>query len=998
MSDTNIIDRNQNVVGGSIDTEASVLIDLNLDGNVDSGKMGIAEGASQLIFDMLTDISAKPGVYAIREAYSNAYDATKKTGDMSKPIEINIPDHSAQTVTVPGTDAFATRLAAAIGADKLLDDDSDTANVPMITITDHGCGMSADDLKSYFMMYGGSKKRGDYDMIGSKGLGCKAPIAVSPVFYVTTRQDGIECQATITRSDDGSSYNIIKSATDKGNGTTVSIPVLTDKILGDMTECVTTLIDCNYDANIIVNGIRKGIGKVFKNGMYDMGNVEVAQTSNGNPVSLHVFIPSHTIPLATVNGFVVVIGGYPYAVGDCDGFTTYYNDYVSHGYNTYRRSYGPGVNGMVFNVPVVIGEPGFLNFTPSRDEIKRDSAYDTFRNAVSSAIVNSDWTQPVIDFINTARDCYKSNANDTMHLNTFYNRLFNDGNHSRKFYATNGFESFDITGIGDTTYDCVCNGVNVTLPKSAIDVNGYCPMPAYNWAPSNHMLELNDDGTENLDYLNDGKPHVTAVTSIFNSGSRSRYRFTVNGTGLLRKKMDVTRTISRGTYKLPTIAQLGGLADHIAAHGTGTCYNSIWIVYGCDNDNFTRFFNRFADLEALASPSDQSRSVTLAAYNGPQSEELNAEADFIRAYSFDDVHVVSVDKLDEELTSARSERMACKNGGASSITNGVIAKRYIIGDGDYADLISNQDFNGIERDRDFDTDSLDNDAIESNLIILSDYDDCRGDVYTAAVISKLRPEYAADGVIVINGATKPFVSSMLTHNARIVIDNRRRVPKKVKSISEKLGITYTGIPSSVIPDSEFSKITGFLAQMYSSDTYGNNILGYDASTGEFSYVSRYTNTLDPHVYSIYDLLTSDTMKMIADSGAFPAFTSAFSQLSGEYHDTTNYDKHSALALTKGRMISIDFTNDKRVLNILREPIKPVADVFDLLYRNGLVNRASSSRYGQSNRKLPLTASAKKALSDMFVTFISEHASNQDIAAESDDDSNSSQSILVNLVA
>ena len=967
----NIIDRNQNVIGGSIDTEAAVLIDLNLDSNVENGKMGIADGADQLIFDMLTDISAKPGVYALREAYSNAYDATKKIGDMSLPIEINIPDHSAQTVCEPGTAAFADRLAAAIGTDNAEIDDA--RNVPMVTVTDHGCGMSADDLKSYFMMYGGSKKRGDYDMIGSKGLGCKAPIAVSPVFYVTTSKDGIECHATITRSDSGSNYNLVKSHTDKGNGTTISIPVLTDKVLADMNECVNTLIDFNYDANLIINGDNVGIGRAISKNMYDMGELDIAKTSDDSVVKMRVFIPDYEIPLNSVDGFVIVIGGYPYSIGNCNGFTTYYSDYIKNGRLTYNsRNNNYYGDRAILDVPIIIGEPGFLNFTPSRDEIKRDGACDTFSKAVSDAIVNCNWTTPVIEFINKAKNEYETKKNtqyygDSIRLSNLYNAVFEG--HSTRLCDICKFTSFSIIGESDNNYDCICNGIRVTIPKSTIDVAGRNPFPAISWGNESHLSDCDKDGNPDTSYLNDGKPHVTAISSVFNSGSNSRYRFIVNGSGYIKKKNVVLTKISSGIMKLPTIEQLGGLSDFVARNGNSIASNILWVVYGCGDDDFKRFFNRFADFESVATNTNASRMLTLAVYSGTPDDEFKEEIDFVKAYSFDDVRVLSVSELDSVLTEARSSRMK-KREHIASINNGIVVTRFKISESDtYADLVKHG-IRNIEKDCDFDS-QLDKKTLSDNIIILADCGySVENAICTSAVVSKLIPEYSATGVIVINGATKPIVTSLINDGAKIMFDVRRRVPTKAHTIADDLGIErLSTIPSTIIPDSEFEKLNGFLAHFCLSDTYDKTV-AYNVKTNRIVYISRYSNT--ESCYPIKTIRDSPTLNMLSNSGNFPELERSFTEINDEVNG-------SVLLSMRTNSVTFDMRDDNRVKSKVRSIIKPAADIYDILYRNGLSEFPYPS---YSNRKMSKTA--KAAIVKMLTEFINEN-SDESINCEQNSD-------------
>ena len=77
------------------------------------------------------------------------------------------------------------------------------------------------------------KKRttGDVDAIGSKGLGAKAPLAISDIFFIETTKDGITTNATVYKTNKGfNSADVGSTKTDKAPGTTVTIPVAIESI------------------------------------------------------------------------------------------------------------------------------------------------------------------------------------------------------------------------------------------------------------------------------------------------------------------------------------------------------------------------------------------------------------------------------------------------------------------------------------------------------------------------------------------------------------------------------------------------------------------------------------------------------------------------------------------------------------------------------------------------------------------------------------------------
>lgn len=398
MKNTNdyVLTRDQNKVGnldGAYDTKN--LYSAKQEESVD---MGVADGAMSLLLEMLSDVSSNRGAYVLREAYSNAYDATKATGDMTLPIEIVIPE------STDFEDGITAKLMRLDGIGGLT-----SQTCPVVTVTDHGIGMSKEDVEHYFLQYGGSKKRNSQETIGSKGLGSKAPLAVTDTFEVRTRQNGIETRAVITRKPNKNVARITTEPTDEPNGTTVVIPVMDENTIRQMRECADSLMAYNVDANLVVNGKEaRRIGDI--EGVLHIGRVKVGTDEKGTPIEFDTYwaesdictmardekmrkmattVTNHKpvyhpylVPIEPKRsaGINVVIGGYPYTMPDGMGNV-----------RTSRYGYYGGRRGYWY----VIGDPGYLNFTPSRDEIKQDASSTRFLNGVIRGIEKHDYT----DFI-----------------------------------------------------------------------------------------------------------------------------------------------------------------------------------------------------------------------------------------------------------------------------------------------------------------------------------------------------------------------------------------------------------------------------------------------------------------------------------------------------------------------------------------------------------------------------------------------------------------------
>jgi hypothetical protein len=155
-------------------------------------EMGIDQNAMAHIMSILTDLYSDPQLAVIREYATNALDAHIEAGN-SMPIEVTTP----------------TQLS------------------PFLTIRDYGVGLDAGDIERIYSQYGASTKRDTNKQVGMLGLGCKSALTYAQQFTLVGVKDGISCQVSISRDDDGGgSMTVVdQSPTDASSGVTITIPV-----------------------------------------------------------------------------------------------------------------------------------------------------------------------------------------------------------------------------------------------------------------------------------------------------------------------------------------------------------------------------------------------------------------------------------------------------------------------------------------------------------------------------------------------------------------------------------------------------------------------------------------------------------------------------------------------------------------------------------------------------------------------------------------------------
>lgn len=157
----------------------------------DQARMTIDPEAMGHIMEILTDLYSDEEMAVIREYSTNALDAHREAGN-KQPIEIFLPGPLS----------------------------------PLFMVSDHGCGLSKQDIFEIYSQYGNSTKRGTNDQVGMLGLGCKSALTYTEQFTVTSVKNGKRIQVAVSRDEEGAGTMTVQdeSDTDDPDGTTIAIP------------------------------------------------------------------------------------------------------------------------------------------------------------------------------------------------------------------------------------------------------------------------------------------------------------------------------------------------------------------------------------------------------------------------------------------------------------------------------------------------------------------------------------------------------------------------------------------------------------------------------------------------------------------------------------------------------------------------------------------------------------------------------------------------------
>lgn len=177
------------------------------------------EGTPHLM-RLLSDLYSNAHAAVLREYSVNAYDSHREAGNPA-PIEVTLP----------------------------------TDLNPTLVITDHGTGLSRDEMLRVYASYGASTKRGTNDQVGAFGLGSKSAFTLGQQFIVTAVKDGLRTVAAFGIGDNGTGTVAIldHKETAEASGVTVSISVDDP---GAVQRAARTVFSTWQPGTVLVNGRR----------------------------------------------------------------------------------------------------------------------------------------------------------------------------------------------------------------------------------------------------------------------------------------------------------------------------------------------------------------------------------------------------------------------------------------------------------------------------------------------------------------------------------------------------------------------------------------------------------------------------------------------------------------------------------------------------------------------------------------------------------------------
>jgi hypothetical protein len=153
------------------------------------------ENMSHIIGILRSKIYSNKWLAVLREYLTNAVDAHVEAGIGDTPVELTLP----------------------------------TLSSPKLTIRDYGKGLSEEDVREMYIMYGSSTKRNSNEYTGCLGIGCKAAFAYTDTFTVTSYHQGTRSiyNAVIDDDSEGSIFCLSQYDTEEPDGIEIIVPVQT---------------------------------------------------------------------------------------------------------------------------------------------------------------------------------------------------------------------------------------------------------------------------------------------------------------------------------------------------------------------------------------------------------------------------------------------------------------------------------------------------------------------------------------------------------------------------------------------------------------------------------------------------------------------------------------------------------------------------------------------------------------------------------------------------
>lgn len=290
----------------------------NAEVDSNSIRVGIKQGAENLIINYLTNLYANPSTAVVRELFTNACDTS------SKNSKINI----------------------SIKQDKVEE------GKYIFSITDFGAGMDKDTLENNYIQYAASTKTNDFSNVGSFGLGAKSPMAIVPGYKVIS-SNGVETnECIVQRIEEGIFANINKIGEGEDSYTTVEFNSLPKEKAIKMASYINDMLipfsgrnikfDCDFSLMEYVNEVTKYTKvKLPKRKGY---SITFYTSDDAGKEIYRTFFNRHKFcAIARVNNT-------PYVVED-------YSTGIFENFNKAK------------NFIVIDVEPGYFAFAPSREEL-----------------------------------------------------------------------------------------------------------------------------------------------------------------------------------------------------------------------------------------------------------------------------------------------------------------------------------------------------------------------------------------------------------------------------------------------------------------------------------------------------------------------------------------------------------------------------------------------------------------------------------------------------
>lgn len=225
----------------------------------------------------------------IREVVINGLETTDnavRQGREFRPVEIGL---NADTV------ADASPFA------RVGDTDVRYENA-VVTVTDHGEGMSPEFMSDMFTSVTASTKDQDKDAIGGLGIGSKSVLSLTDYATWRTVKDGVATVMVIsTDNEAGFAINHESVPTDDENGTTVTIPVSSD-IMGQIVKSLSSdFLDYVSSEKVVITGnlaTSVTVGRIVDNIAFTTSNGTGFLTSDNvtNSGTVHLLVNGAPYP------------------------------------------------------------------------------------------------------------------------------------------------------------------------------------------------------------------------------------------------------------------------------------------------------------------------------------------------------------------------------------------------------------------------------------------------------------------------------------------------------------------------------------------------------------------------------------------------------------------------------------------------------------------------------------------------------------------------------